>query len=200
MRNNRKEILNESYEYVKDIFKSHYNSNFSYHNLEHTQLVNKNAILIANSYSSLSENDIFNLEIATLFHDIAFYKGQDTHEIKSVEIAKEFLINKGLDNDHINAIKNLILATKIGTSANNVLEEIIQDADLSHLGIKGYENTYFHYLFYEMNQFSDESISLLKWSKISIPFMENHKYKTQYAIENFNSQKLKNITILKKLY
>ena len=77
-----------------------------------------------------------------------------------------------------------------------LIEQIISDADLFHLGtdefkIKNEE------LRQELAEISGEDLSKKKWRKMNITFMENHKYFTDYGKRKLQPVKEKHIAELK---
>ena len=90
------------------------------------------------------------------------------------------------------------MATKIPQKPQNLLEEIIADADLDYLG----RDDFFiigDQLFNELkatnvvNQVSD-------WDQIQIKFLENHRYFTNTARTLRGASKGKNLQIIKSKY
>lgn len=194
--NSESKYISESITYVKSIFDSKYEKELQYHNWAHTKQV-KNAVTeIANSEPSLTEKDKENLQLGALFHDVAYFEGRENHEVKSAKIARDFLHKQGMEEEQLQQVERIILATKLGTEPTNLIEKIIQDADLSNLGSEFYERASFKNLFNEINNNCEEKMKEEKWCQMSIEFMKKHKYKTQYALSYFKPQKLKNIAKL----
>jgi len=126
-------LAEEVQQYVLDFFRDHANEKIVYHDLAHTQAVVAAAIQIANHYS-LNDHDFFIALTAAWFHDLGYFTNASSHEEEGAALAAEYLQNKNIDEATILAVKNCILATKMPQQPHNLLEEIICDADLFHLG------------------------------------------------------------------
>ena len=90
------------------------------------------------------------------------------------------------------------MATKIPQKPQNLLEEIIADADLDYLGRDDFfiiGDQLFNELkaTYVVNQVSD-------WDQIQIKFLENHHYFTNTAQTLRGEPKGKNLQIIKSKY
>lgn len=125
------QILKKVEQYVPTFFTEHDHPVKPYHNFFHTQQVVKACIDIAN-FCRLTDSENFIVLTAAWFHDIAYYEGAYEHEERGAAQVAEFLENEGVSNAIIDAVKNCILATKLPQWPNNLLEEIICDADLFH--------------------------------------------------------------------
>jgi predicted metal-dependent HD superfamily phosphohydrolase len=76
----------------------------------------------------------FILEIAGLLHDVIYEQDDALNERKSAEFAYNLLYRKGYSINEIKEVGRLILATKMPTDPQDILEKIICDADLDCLG------------------------------------------------------------------
>lgn len=170
----------------------------SFHNFEHTKMVVANAGQIGRHYQ-LDDHDFFVVVTAAWFHDTGYYlTGKTNHEIAGADKAKAFLSALGVDNQTIEQIRNCILATSMPQSPRNLLEQIVCDADLFHLGTND---------FFSINKLirkeamlrSGNKLSKSDWSKSTIQLMEAHQYKTAYARKLLQEKKQQNIAALKEL-
>jgi predicted metal-dependent HD superfamily phosphohydrolase len=193
-------LIEESEKYVKDIFFKEENKNFFYHNWEHTQIVRKVALEIGRS-EELSEEQLEDLELAAIFHDVAYFMGKESHEKNSAQMAEEFLLERNHPAERVGLVKRIILATDIQYVPQDLLERIIQDADISHLGNNKYFKTSYRTLLKEINTNAvcGTEIEFSQWERMCVDFMNTHSYHTQYALENFEKQKQKNLKTLKKM-
>ncbi len=123
--------------FIENLFKDKLSSAFLYHNYKHTQEVVTNAEAIANA-EGINEHDKEILLVACWFHDSGYTEDINFHEEKSCEIAEAFLKGENLDENFIHRVKMLIMSTKICNTPKNHLEEIIRDADSSHLASPDY--------------------------------------------------------------
>lgn len=191
------EIVEKAKNFVTTILENDLNSDFLYHNLKHTQRVVKSTKELLNAYDfSGDENE--QILIAAWFHDSGYTKGVANHEANSCKIAKQFLETENYTADGIKKISDLIMATKRYYEPQNLFEEIIRDADASHFAQKSY---------WETTDFLKEELSLLniadfsnkQWREENIKMFRNeHRFYTDYAKENWDKAKEKNLQQLLK--
>ena len=182
--------------YVTQFFKEKINKDYVYHDITHTQDVVRVCRQIGSSYA-LSRDEMEILELAAWFHDTGYDKGQDRHEERSAGYAAQFLGNMDFPEDHIEQIVDCIKATKLPQKPQNLLEEIICDADLSHLGEKQYwfrtARVRQELMFIQNRAMTEED-----WLDFEIAFMINHAFHTDAAREMFDRRKMKHIIELRK--
>ncbi len=126
-------ILSETEKFVKEIFRKKLNPLFVFHNLAHTKQVVNAATEIAKHYQ-LNDDDKFVLLLAAWFHDTGFSTGHaEEHEKESIRLASNFLLQY-TDMKIVSRVASCIMATRAPQSPQNLVEEIMCDADLYHLG------------------------------------------------------------------
>src|SRR5260221_604528 len=81
-------------------------------------------------------------------------------------------------------------------SPKNLMEQVLCDADLSHLGTDEFTRKN-KQLRDELKEFSKQDISKKDWRKVNISFLENHTYFTDYARRKFQPVKERNLEDLK---
>ena len=189
-------ILSKVQQYVTDIFRNKVNKSIKFHNLEHTQAVVLAAEEMA-QYYQLADEDHAALAIAAWFHDTGYSSGDaNGHEDVSIAMATNFLKEQKADESLILKVRNAIEATKMPQTPRNLIEQILCDADLYHLGTEEFKEKN-KQLRDELNTFSKRDISKKKWRKINIAFVENHEYFTDYARRKLQSGTEKNLEDLK---
>ncbi|TLX76007.1 HD domain-containing protein [Labilibacter sediminis] len=161
-----------------------------FHNWEHTKNVFQSATLIAENTPNISEREMELLQIATLFHDITANEEHKDHEIKGAEYAETFLISKNVNQEDIELVKRLVLVTKLDNPPTDVLEQIIKDADLSHIGNNKYLTGPFINLYKELSVRRD--VTPKEWIDECIVFFNEYPYYTYYAKKELNKGKEKN--------
>lgn len=172
-------------------------SRLLYHNLVHTELVVANANRIADHYE-LDEKDTFIVTAAAWFHDTGYYSGEAAeHEKRGAELAGTFLREIGVAEDVVLQVKGCIVATVVPQQPQNLLEEIVCDADLFHLGTTEFADRN-KLMRKEAEQRSNQKIDKAVWRKSTIALMENHSFKTAYCRELLGKQKSKNLAKLKE--
>ena len=149
----------------------------TYHNVAHTLDVLEQAVVIATESGLTNEEDRLLLQVGALYHDTGFISAYNGHEEKSCSIAEQELPHFGFSADQISKVCGMIRATKIPQSPNNLLEEIICDADLDYLGRPDFysigEGLYQEFLHQKV------VANELQWNQLQVKFLENHKYFTQ---------------------
>ncbi len=170
--------------------------NLYYHNLKHTVNVFYQTETIARM-EGVTERQMLLLKTAALFHDVGFLVSYDFHEEKGVEIARKTLPGYHYSQTQINQIAELILATKSPQKPQNLLQEIICDADLDYLGRPDFIPTSQN-LFREL--FERNKIGTIEqWNRLQMKFMEKHHYFTASARRLREPEKQKRLAELKKM-
>ncbi|HBS87222.1 MAG: hypothetical protein A2W91_03310 [Bacteroidetes bacterium GWF2_38_335] len=149
-----------------------------YHNYKHTIDVVTQAELIGWG-EGVTDEEILLLKTAALFHDTGQIYGSKDHEMKSTLIAREFLPKYGYSLEHIDAICDIIMATKLPPQPKTLLQKIICDSDLDYLGRSDFipvSNT----LYKELNEQGIMN-SLNEWNKIQVKFLSSHQFFTNTA-------------------
>ena len=186
-------ILSKVKEYIGNTFREKGSSDSFYHNFTHTAEVAKVAEEIANAIG-IDEKDKEALLIASWFHDVGHTKCCDGHEDIGIEMATKFLKENNYPDEGIEKVVSLINATRMPRNPKNMLEEIICDADLHHLGTNNFEvkgNLFRN----EIESLSGCKISEEEWLKNNLKFFNQHNFFTDYAKERFETQK--NINYIK---
>ena len=192
------ELVSKTEEYVTELLTKNLESNYLYHNLRHTQRVVKSTKELLNFYKLTNEeNDA--ILIAAWLHDTGYTISTVDHEEHSSIIAKEFLENIDGNVGLIKNVDELIMATKMGHEPKNLLEQIIKDADCSHFAQQSYIETS-ELLREELTQLGVAEYSRKEWRNKNIQlFRTEHRYYTDYAKENWQPKKDKNLeSLLKK--
>lgn len=189
-------ICKKAENHVVNLFGTVGDPSLLYHNLEHTQNVVAHAKEIAAHYN-LIDADMLVLCIAAWFHDTGYlFADPLNHEAKSVELMKEFMKEQMGDEDIVNGIADCILATKWPTNPQNLLQQILVDADAYHFGTKEFKVNN-RKVFDEYN-LRTGFISMGDWNARALKMLEGHKFYTTYCREQLNDQKKKNMKKLKK--
>lgn len=164
--------------YLSQKFNSGIRPELTYHTWEHVLGV----LEVCNQYArryGIKGKDAYLLRTAALIHDIGFLWTYNDHESKGVDFIHKELPSWGYSSKDIKVIKGLILATQIPQNPQNLLEEIICDADLDYLGTDQFyiigETLYQEFL--AMNQIKNRE----EWNNLQIKFLKSHQYHTPYA-------------------
>lgn len=193
MENNFSEIFED----VTGRILSHIPKELTYHNLHHTVDVLQQAERIAREEGVGNKEDLLILKIAALYHDAGFLHTREGHEEEGCKMARRELPAFGINENQLDKICSMIMATKIPRSPKNKLEEILCDADLDYLG----RNDFFkiaHHLFIEM-----KNIGLVnsepEWNKLQLQFLKEHHYFTPTNKKYREPQKQKNIALIEEM-
>jgi len=165
-----------------------------YHRAHHTKDVLRAVELIA-ADEKISDDDLFLLKVAALYHDSGFLKTYKMHEEASCDLAKTSLPDFGLSDKEIEIICGMIMATKIPPHPKTQLERIISDADLEYLGTDEYERIS-DSLFEEVKIHLNVG-SRREWDEIQLNFLSHHHYFTNFCRKNREPEKQKYLNEIK---
>ncbi len=157
-----------------------------YHSARHTRDV-LSVCEVRAKQVGLSTEDATLLMTAAVLHDAGFLNTLSNHEMAGGVIAKEILPDYGYDQEQIDQIIGMILATKIPQDPITPLEEIICDADLDYLGRDDFYRIG-ETLFLELKEQGVVSTEQ-EWDALQIKFLSHHSYHTDLSIRDREPQK-----------
>lgn len=194
--NNTSDILEKASKFVFSLFKEKLDTQYIYHSYTHTYETVQACEVIGQG-SNLSKKELEVVLLAAWFHDTGYIEGWQGHEEVSVTIARGFLEENDYSEKRVEQIIGCIRATKMPQKPQNLLEEILCDADLINLGSKvHFEKS--DLLRVEMEMTRNQVMEELEWLQHEIDFLSTHRYHTPFAQLEYNSRKVKNISKLKK--
>jgi len=190
-------ILHKAKDYVEILFKDRLSSVYFYHNFIHTTYtVNKAEEILRNT--PVSKEDQEKVLLALWFHDTGYVECAQNHEERGVQILTDFLTQENYSETYIEDVSKLILATKITYEPQNLLEKIVKDADCSHFASHDY-NDISDALRKEWELTNVKCFSNDEWNAGNLEMLKNkHHYYTDYAKENWEPLKKKNIKKIEK--
>lgn len=190
-------ILQKAKNYVEILFKDKLSSVYFYHNFIHTAYtVNKAEEIMKNT--PVSDEDQEKVLVALWFHDTGYIECALNHEERSVEVMKAFLHEQNYPENYIADVEKLILATKIHYEPQNLLEKIVKDADFSHFAGHDYSDIS-DALRKEWELTNVRCFSNEEWNAGNLDMLKNkHTFYTDYAKENWEPLKKKNIKKIEK--
>jgi uncharacterized protein len=169
-------------------------AHLTYHTLQHTRDVYHRCEEIAVK-EGLSGKMLDLLLVAAVYHDAGYLYQRTGHESRSCEIARDILPLYGYNEDDIEQVCQIIMATKLPQGPQSLAEQIICDADLDYLGRDDFfetgEGLYQEMLHANVVNSHDE------WNKIQIQFLEQHHYFTATSQKLRNLKKQENLNQLK---
>jgi len=185
--------LDKAKNYVENLFKDKLSSVYFYHNFIHTTYAVQKADEII-KHTNLSEVDREKVLLALWFHDVGFTDcNAEGHEERGAAIMKDFLKKDNFSEEYINEVSRLILSTEKYHQPQDLLEMIMKDADFSHFASPFYNDSA-EALRKEWELTGGMCFSNDEWNEMNVDFLKNkHKYFTDYAKENWEPLKLKNV-------
>ena len=191
------DIIEKTKLFTTDLLTNVLDSKHLYHDLRHTQRVVKSTKELIDAHG-LTGEEYEILVLTAWLHDTGYTKGTENHEESSCSIASEFLKGEGYPEEKIKKVKDCIMATKRFYEPQNLHEKIIRDADSSHFGQKSYLETA-DYLREELALLGIAEYSNKEWRNANIDmFKTEHQFYTDYAKENWQGVKEKNLKTLVK--
>jgi uncharacterized protein len=167
---------------------------YTYHSLAHTR---DEVVGMAERLAKLEGVDgegKMLLVTGAYFHDIGFILQPRNHEQVSASYASSVLPQFGYSPAQIKVVEGIILATRIPQKPKNLLEEIVDDADLDSLGRADFWNRSLA-LRSEMAMlgiyFTDQ-----EWCERQRGFLKQHHYFTASAKQLRDGQKKNNYNFL----
>lgn len=190
-------LIAQAKDFVGKLLKDSLSISFTYHNFNHTLKVVEAATILAKA-EGLDESDTEILLVAAWFHDTGYTMGCANHEQSSITIVSRFLFENNKDQNFIDAVAKVIEATIYDRSPHTQLEKIIKDADYSHFAQENYL-TVCEKLRKEWEITNQKFYSDLEWAKENLHIISQfHVYYTQYALENWQPIKEKNIKLIQE--
>ncbi len=158
----------------------------TYHNADHTRYVIAHAEHLAISENITGEERVL-LKTAALFHDAGFLQQSHGHEEISCIMAREFLPGYGYNDNQVEQICRMIMATQLPQSPTDKLSEILCDADLYYIGEKNYFGNV-DKMFLEFRHAGDVNTET-EWQLRQVEFLSTHHYFTPTAQAKLEGKK-----------
>jgi predicted metal-dependent HD superfamily phosphohydrolase len=189
-------LIQEAEKQVRQLTSEHLKKDYYFHTFDHTRQVVEAAMEIADGFD-LTEKEVELLLIAAWFHDTGYVDDPEAHEEKSGERAEAFMENYPFSEDEKKRVRGMILATQVPQKPRTLLEQILCDADLSHLGRKTYWNLCGK-LRMELTATQNMLLSEQEWVEQEMAFLKDHQYHTYVANNLYNKGKEKHLKQLRK--
>jgi predicted metal-dependent HD superfamily phosphohydrolase len=188
-------IITELRTHIEQVFNESGQS-LPYHNATHTKAVLDASNELADHYQ-ITEEERFIVNSAALFHDLGITQGGTAnHEIRSAEMAENWLKERGITHETIERIKGCIMATKLPQKPENLLEEIIGDADLWHLGTENFTINQ-KLLRQEFTEAGGKEVEKDAWRLRNIALLSSHQFHTEFAKGLLQGKKEEHLNRLK---
>jgi predicted metal-dependent HD superfamily phosphohydrolase len=183
--------------FVFELLEQKLSKNLFYHNLAHTQDVLE-CVQRLGASEKVSGHEMMLLKTAALFHDTGFMDRYEDNESLACKLVSEALPGFGYAEKDIEIINGIIMSTALSATVNNLLHEIIRDADLDYLGRDDFARISSNYrkeLHMHGTSYTDK-----EWYQNEIRFLENHSYFTLSAKADRDRGKQKNLEVVKKIF
>ncbi len=185
-------IIEQAKAFVIDFFEKNHKPIYTYHNIEHTENVVKQATKIA-GIMEFSEEDLETVVLAAWFHDTGYFRGFIKHEIISGEIAEKFLKEHDYPTERIAKVICAIQNTKIPyTTCDCPISMVLCDADLQHLASKSFMKSS-DKLREERSALMNHEFSTKTYWEETLNFLKRHTYRTDYGKKVLAKKKELNI-------
>ncbi|MEO8512422.1 MAG: Pycsar system effector family protein [Ignavibacteria bacterium] len=192
------DIVKKAEEFVSNLLRDKLPPTLVYHNFSHTLDVVGNTRKIGKK-SGLSNDELEIVTLAAWFHDVGYTESYKGHEDNGKEIAEAFLTENNYSSEKIAKVLSCIDSTKIPQDPKNIMEQVICDADLIHLG----QEDFFEYsdlLKTEWNTLGIKNVEDTEWQKTSAELLSSHKFFTPYARKKHEQQQTLNLLQAQKNY
>jgi uncharacterized membrane-anchored protein YitT (DUF2179 family)/predicted metal-dependent HD superfamily phosphohydrolase len=167
----------------------------TYHSVHHTEEVIQHAFELGKE-EGLSPEELLILQTAAVLHDTGFLVTVQDHEKASCTFAREYLPLYEYNDEQIEQVCKIIMATQLPQSPFDKLSKVLCDADLYYLGTNNYQ-LYAARLYREMKHFSP-NISETSWQQQQTTFLQQHEYYTNAAKNKLAALKKINLRQVKK--
>tara|TARA_B110000240_G_scaffold31565_2_gene33830 strand:+ start:438 stop:1994 length:1557 start_codon:yes stop_codon:yes gene_type:complete len=163
---------------ITKLIKTNLPQNIYYHTEKHALNV-MNAVEFLGFGEEIYNEDILLLKTAALFHDVGFIERYDENEEIGARFAKELMPKYGFNVKQIEKVTRLIIATKRNHKPQNILEEIMKDADVDYLGRDDFEDISNKL----MREFTENKVvnTEQEFNKMQVEFLKSHNFLTDTA-------------------
>ncbi|WP_447642729.1 MULTISPECIES: Pycsar system effector family protein [Chitinophagaceae] len=191
------ELDQKAEQQCRDIIGTHPRPALTYHNMLHIRHVVGMVTILCDFYQ-YDERKKYLIRIAAWFHDIGYYLGDvQEHETIGAQHAVDFLKENGVAEEDISLVRGCILATHMPQHPQSQTEQIICDADLSHLSEPDFYNRSKD-LRKEMEKLKGAKIEKTAWLSDTLHFMQSQQYFTSYGKEKLEIGKQANILFIQQ--
>lgn len=190
------ELMKETADYVMQYLTQHLPAACVFHDLSRTLKVVRHCDTLGIEME-LPKGKRSLLHLAAWFQDIGYAVNPAAHEQAGAAEALRFFTEKGLDGESIQDIQNCILATRSPQQPQNLMAQILCDADCYHLADKHYERLAAlqreELLRSRGQSFTDE-----EWTEAQRRLFDSHSYYTSAARKLFEKGKNRNRAVIEK--
>ncbi|RAW00960.1 Pycsar system effector family protein [Pseudochryseolinea flava] len=192
------ELVRRARSYAEEVLAKELPAEYVFHNLKHTRDVATAAAEIGIA-TELNEDQLETVLISAWLHDLGYTRGCENHEATSVGIATSILKEWNASEKKIIDVQRTIMATKMPQNPQDVMGEVLCDADLHHLASlhPQEQSKCLRQEFATIKNMKFESD--LDWLKFNHAFLKQHSYFTAYGKTVLQPRKKENAKKLKKI-
>jgi predicted metal-dependent HD superfamily phosphohydrolase len=192
------ELVKRAKAYAEETLGKKLPDHFVFHNLQHTRDVASAAEEIGLA-TKLSTDQLETVIISAWLHDVGYIQGFANHEKASADTAVDLLKQWQASEKKILDVQRTIMATKMPQNPQDVMGEVLCDADLHHLASLDIG---------ERGRCLREEFAVIKnirfkseqdWLQFNLDFFKQHVYFTEYGKTILQPKKKENAKKLKKL-
>lgn len=165
---------------------------YLFNNLNRTKeiIAKTTELLKANKNKKVNDQKVL---IAAWFLNYGFLSDYQDHVAQSCKAAKKFLSKNGFESQFINDVCTLIEETSADTEPKDIEVQILKDANSAHYASKDFEEL-IELQRMEMENLITDAPKVEEWRQRHIEILRtNHRFYTDYANENWQEQKEKNL-------
>lgn len=161
-----------------------------YHNVEHIESMLKKL-----SFFTEEIEDIDNLSLAIIYHDVIYNARKGNNEEESAKFAQLQLTKLNFPEKEIQRIENLIISTKLHKPITNTFDALLLlDLDLMILGATNEEYSAYAEKIRQEYKFVPLFLYRKKRKEVLLKFLETEQiFLTNYFFENFEEKARENI-------
>ncbi len=187
-------ILEKAGELISALFREKLPSWALYHNLTHTLEVVEACSEIG-AAMKLDRNQMEVVLLAAWFHDVGYVEGAEEHEERSARRAEQFLSAERYDAARTAEVIGCIRATTIPQRPQTLLQEIVCDGDVFHMGKKRFRARG-DSLRMELELRTGKSFTDAEWVRKNIEFINRCTFHTKHARKGYGPRRAKNLAKL----
>jgi hypothetical protein len=158
-------------------------SNLYFHNFKHVLDVYEQVEGLAHS-ENVNDENLLLLKTAALLHDIGYSITHDDVQILSEDMARETLPLFYYKPQQIETVCRLMKASRYESTPNDILEEVMHDANLMYFGRADFSKRIMNYF----RELIEHGVLVDKtgWLQIQIQRLSHHRFYTRTAQEMMN--------------
>lgn len=190
------DLVKKARQWINTHFTENVPEQYVYHNYQHALDVAQ-AVVAISSFYQLTDRELILLHLGAYFHDAGYDKGSLGHEDRGKAYTRQFLEKEAVPEEDITLVESLIEATKPHITPQTLLQKILKDADISHVGSDHYWDRCSR-VRQELLLTQQDFMSEDEWVDFELHFIKNHQFITDAAYTLYQQKKKKNISRLKK--